>query len=485
MSNLPHRPRFETRDYFVAFALFSFAAYFLLGFRPFERPLVLDPATWDYMSVEVTRGLVPYRDIFLHKTPLTMYVGAIGAAVATALSVEAVLGVHAVFVLLGALGPALLYLVCRASHTGLSVYSAAAAAMFMLAFDQWIVASVEGARPKVVTTVLGLACLLSAQKNRALLAGVFGSLATLCWQPGLCFLLGALAELRSRNGLLRILGGSLIPVVALLGYFAVVSAFDDFFRGAVLFNFHYIDRHSRTLASTVARLWQILRMWNFVEVLLLVPALVGFGFLRGRRPYGLLVAGLVYLALCFVSLQAWPDTILFAAPVAGVVGVGLSALASRLFGTRGQLAIFVVAAALVLSPKSTRLETPITFHEQREAFQALALNLDADDTVLTVSLPEFLLHTDRRSVWPWPYMWFGVDTFAAESVDGGFAGILNRLEREPPQLMLIARRWSGANRQSFEQWAAKRYDKRRVQIYPHTDKPISVYELRRSIPKNR
>jgi hypothetical protein len=56
---------------------------FLFSFDPLSRPLGLDPATWDYMSVEVSRGLIPYRDIFLHKTPLAALLGSTGALAAS------------------------------------------------------------------------------------------------------------------------------------------------------------------------------------------------------------------------------------------------------------------------------------------------------------------------------------------------------------------------------------------------------------------
>jgi hypothetical protein len=139
------------------------------------------------------------------------------------------------------------------------------------------------------------------------------------------------------------------------------------------------------------------------------------------------------------------------------------------------LAIAVAGAAL---PSASRLSPPITYDEQRAAMLDLASSLKPDDTVVAVSLPEFLVHTGRTSRWPWPYMWFDVDRFAARHTPGGFDAILADLERDPPRLILIARRWAGPLRAKFNRWLAERYTRSIVRIYPHEARPILVYRLR-------
>ena len=107
-----------------------------------------------------------------------------------------------------------------------------------------------------------------------------------------------------------------------------------------------------------------------------------------------------------------------------------------------------------------------------------AVLVEKQDRVLVVSLPEFLIHTGRHSVWPWPYLWFGVDRYAAEHTEGGFAGMLSELERSDPALLLICRRWNGPLRRRFDAWALPRYTRQRVWFYPHTVRPMNVYRRR-------
>jgi hypothetical protein len=196
-------------------------------------------------------------------------------------------------------------------------------------------------------------------------------------------------------------------------------------------------------------------------------------------PGALVVAGAVYLAMTFVSFQAWPDTILFGAPLAAVLAAGLTRLLDA--PTRavpgGALAL-AIAAAAAAAPSAARLSPPITYAEQRAAMRALAGTLAPHDTVIAVSVPEFLVHTDRTSRWPWPYMWFDVDRFAARHTPGGFDAILRALEHDPPRLVLIARRWAGPLRAKFNRWLAARYTREVVRIYPHEARAILVYRLR-------
>ena len=61
---------------------------FYLRFDPFGRFVGLDAATWDWMAISLPNGLLPYRDIFLHKTPLAAVIGALGAATAGRLGLD-------------------------------------------------------------------------------------------------------------------------------------------------------------------------------------------------------------------------------------------------------------------------------------------------------------------------------------------------------------------------------------------------------------
>jgi hypothetical protein len=457
------------------------ATCYLLSFHPFSRPVVLDPATWDYMSLALADGRVPYRDVFLHKTPGAMLIGAVGCAVARGMGLAPILGVHAVFIALGALGPALTFLLCR--RHGVTRLVAFAASAWLLGVDQWSLAAIEGARPKVATTALGLLGLLVATR-RPLLGGIFSGAASLCWQPGLVFALGSVVEIcrdralpRDRAATIGWFGaGAALPIIALLTYLASHGALRAFFEQAFVFNLHYVDLHARTPLETVKRVWQLAKQWNAIELTLLPAAVVGFWVSRTSPPVGLTVATVAYAALLFVSVQAWPDTILLAPGIAVALGQGLSGLLGR-GAARIAAAAIVAAAALanLAAPASGRFFPPIDWAEQHAFMLTLAEDLAPRDTVYVVSCPEFLIHTGRHSALPWPYMWFGVDRFAASHTEGGFEGVLQQLASADPKLMIVCRRWSGDLRRRFEEWARDRYRRRVVRFYPHTKRPMVVY----------
>jgi hypothetical protein len=410
-----------------------------------------------------------------------VFLGGAGAAAARALRLAPIGGVHAVFVALGVLASALTFLLCRRQSTPPLVAFAVAA--WLLGIDQWSLAVIEGARPKVATTTLGLAGLLVAGR-RPLLGGAFAGAATLCWQPGLVFALGAMAEIyRSRNEVAdrrRAIGwfcaGTVLPFSVLLAYLAANGALRPFFEQAFLFNLDYIGFHARTPADTVRRLWSLSRHWNATELALLPAAAVGLVAARRFPPLGLTVATTAYASLLFVSVQAWPDTILLAPGLAVVLGQGLSALLERVMPQTVAAAIVAaVALANLAVPGSGRLFPPIDWAAQHRFMRTLAADLEPTDAVYVVSCPEFLIHTGRHSVLPWPYMWFGVDRFAAAHTAGGFEQILRQLADRDPKIMIVCRRWNGDLRRRFEEWARPRYERRAVRFYPHTKRPMMVY----------
>jgi hypothetical protein len=472
----------ESRTTAAAWAVFAGAFLLLLSFDPLGRPVGLDPATWDYMSLALLDGRIPYRDIFLHKTPLAAFIGGLGAFGARALGFSPLDGAHLVFLLLGAAAPAVLLLLVR--HRG-PLAAAIAAAAWMLAVDQWLIASIEGVRPKVATTAFGLACLLAAERGRPATAGVFGGLATLCWQPGLAFPVAALwtllraVEKRRALTTLRFGLGAAAPAVLLLALLASVSALDDFFAQAVGFNLHYIDLHSRPPWNTITHLYQLLLQWNAVELLVVPVSVAALAIRDSPIPRSLVIASVAYFGLMLVNFQSWPDMILIAPMLGTLAGCGLVAAIRGAGGNPAAAGLAIAAGALIAAvPASGRARPPITYGDQAAFIKTITEDLQADDSVLTVGYPELLIHTGRHSVWRWPYMWFGVDRFAAQSAGGNFDSTLAELDRHPPRLMVVARRWSGPLRRAFEVWASERYTRTELRQYPHTVRPIVVYRRR-------
>jgi hypothetical protein len=486
-------PSFRPCDRLTAAAIFATGLGYFASFRPWTRPVLLDAATWDYMAIETARGLVPYRDIFLHKTPGSALLGALGATIGKLLGLEPVLTAHALFLVFGSLAPVLLFLICRHSMPRAMAFAIAIA---LLGYDEWAIAALEGCRPKVATVMLGLASMLAAETGAAFSASLLGGLSVLCWQPGLAFLFGAWTVI-FRDGERRIprwfaiAATSLVPSILLLCWLAAHGALQDFLDQAVLFNLTYISEKARTPLGTLKAFARTIGEWNLADAMLMPAVLAGLWGMRGqatsttvgaqpaRLPLSILVSGAVYTAMAFISYQSWPDAILLGPLVATLIGAGLHALLRLSMAPRAALTMTLLVLMLAALPDDkAKFHPPTTFTAQRERFRSLEEGLGPNDTVIGVSVPEFFLHTGRRNGWKWPYLWFGVDEFAATHHAGGFAGLLKDLERKRPKLMLVGRLWTGPERKRFEEWAAARYDVTSLRIFPHTKRPLRVYRLK-------
>ncbi len=442
------------------------------------------------MSLEIAEGMIPHRDIFVHKTPGAALLGATGAWLAPRLADASPLtGTVAIYLLLGALGPALLYAICRPR---MGIIGALAAAALMVSFDQWPVAVFEVVRPKVAMVTLGLASILAAERKRSLTSGLFATASVLCWQPGLCFAAGSAWALlspiprvgarteddRSRlYALASFLAGATALAFAFLAWLAFAGALADFFSQTVLFNLQYVRLKAITPATTVARLARILSWWDPFEAILAIVAMAALvGSVRGRRhlPPSLIVMGGVYTAMVFASLQGWPDTLPFVPLLAAIITAGFIGLGQwvHLPGllTAALLLSAVWAGAL---PANVRMHPRVDLEAQGRFYRKLAEGIDPGSPVIAISLPEFLIHNGRRSAWKWPYMWNQVDRFAAAAY-GGFDALFQELEHIDPAMIVVGRRWTGQGRRLFESWTKSRYLRQEYQYYPYSW-PIVVY----------
>ncbi len=432
------------------------------------------------MSSALLDGYLPYRDIFLHKTPGAAFLGAAGAWLGAEAGLTRTAGAHLLYLFFGALAPAQLFLLVRRRA---SVGPALLASLLLMGYEQWPLAAIEGVRPKVATVVLGLACLLAGDRRAWRWSGFWGAAAALCWQPGLVFPVAVALAARDRPAAAGVLQGAAILLAVFFAWLVATGTTQAFFADAVVFNLWYVERGLRTPLGTLRRLWRLLGTWDRDLLPLGSAALLGMAIGRRRTPLppALTIAGLCYLGLTFASLQAWPDTILFGPPLAAAMAGGLVPLLER--GPRhlrklGWAACFAGALAAAARPHSDRFRPPTDFSTQGKAVRALLEGVGPDEPILVIGAPEVLIHSGRHNAWPWLYMWFGVDAFAAAKQPGGFDALLASLEPRLPARIFLARRWRGPYRQRFEQWAAQRYERHRVEVFPHTTRPLLVFERR-------
>jgi hypothetical protein len=198
-----------------------------------------DLAIWDYVAQSILRGQVPYRDVVEIKTPASAYLSAIAMAVGRRAGMQDIAAVRLLQVLLVGLLSAVTFLVAEAY---LRNRLAAIIAFLIPLLPDHLVVMIAGTQPKLPMILFGMLSLLLIARDKPLWAGLCSMLSCLCWQPGLMFTGTAvlicsryLTSWRDRRALKAMLG-ALMPLAAMLIYFATVGALSDLWTWTMTFN---------------------------------------------------------------------------------------------------------------------------------------------------------------------------------------------------------------------------------------------------------
>ena len=471
-------------------------------FQFWKQPSVGDRANWDYFAQVLARGGVPYRDVVNIKTPLSAYIGAAAVLAGPRLGLRDIFAIRITFILLAALTAAFAFLVALECFDDLRLALIVAAAM--LTFDTFARFNSGGVQPKTPMVLFGLLTLWATMKSRPFLAGVFGMLSALSWQPGLLFagaaFLGAsryLTNWRDKQALKVFLGAAL-PLAVMLSYFWMTGALRDFY----LWNVHYdlmvfAPRELRPIGGFFERLGKMLsapyRHTRWLFYLSIAGVLIGVwrltprgGVLANAPRHAVIVAPLVYFLFCVIDIQGPVDLIPFIPFVAIFAAVALTFALDRSLNLAARIsprlsrpapaAWLTAGIILLLSWQAVTFAKQFervfpTLNDQQPVVDEIVAQLQPGDKIFVHGRTEVLVLSGLSNANKHFFLDRGNDTYLDQVEPGGFVGWFERLKAERPKIIALDRFEDMRHDVDLQQWADTDY-------VPHFTR-IFVYYVRK------
>ncbi|HKS43489.1 MAG TPA: DolP-mannose mannosyltransferase [Blastocatellia bacterium] len=460
-----------------------------------------DPANWDYFSQVISRGGVPYKDVVNIKTPLSAYIGAAAILISKPFGLRDIYAIRITYTILAALTIAFTFLV--ASYFFESLRIGLLAALIILGVERFPLLSLSGAQPKTPMILFGLIALWAVIKDRPFLAGMFGMLSALSWQPGLLFVgaagLGFSKYLTSWRDLkvAKLLAGAAVPLVLLLTHLWIGGAVKDFYNWCFHYPFNvygpreyttgqgFFDRFSKLIEKPYAsdRIYFYL---SVAGLLLAIAREVTEGIKHGFRAvlqlaprHQIIIAALVYFIFCRIDLQGEQDLIPmlpFVAIFASVLMIysldAVMKLDSRLRGVSSLVLFqrigFVIICAVVLFAGLTSVFSartpPKRLKAQLADAAALAALLEPGDNVFVHGRTEILVLTGLPNSRKYTNLDHGKDNYLNQVEPGGFEGWFEQLKAERPKVISLSRMKGVDHKKELVNWAESEYEGRKGKV---------------------
>jgi hypothetical protein len=497
------------------------AAEYALNYNIFLQAIPHDTTYHIYAAQQMLDGSAIYRDVAIIKAPLADFATAFALLLGRGMGISDIMSAR-LMSLLTAIGT-----VCVTYWAGRVMFRSRAvgllAGLLMAGWDFYGMRSLTGPEPKAFLVLFAMPAFVFIAQKRWLAAGICAALATLSWQPGL--MVAALAVTaamvapwletsrapnaqRSRAGLahvLRVLGGIAIPFGLVALYLGWNNALLPAWNATIGANLtHFQNEQARTPFP------QILRD-NFDEIFLIdarycfsprenwlwLTAAVGFfgivvseietAVRTKRAPVNLertplILYTLGFCAFSLVDFDFCPD--LFPLLPVAALSVGwllwsIARVASVLVTTyiKGispqwiRLGIVGVSTAVIVAVYLLDVRgysvTGVNFEDQQYVVTAAKKYLAPDDTVLTfgdaivpveLHLPNAtkIVHLGSKS---------GLGVLAFEP--GGFQGMIDDLDRNPPKLITLSRENNLDWTKPFYEWLDEHYEP--AEVFPRAN----------------
>ena len=480
------------------------AIIILCQFQFWKLPAKGDRANWGYFAQVIARGGVPYRDVVNIKSPLSAYIGAAAIIAARPFGVREIYATRATFVLLAALTVAFTFLVASlyfdSSRAGLL------SALILMSVYQFARLNSDGIQPKTPMILFGLMSLWAVVKDRPLLAGLFGMLSALSWQPGLLFVGAAglafskyLTSWRDMK-VVRLICGAAIPLLIFLSYLWAAGALKDFYTWCIHFPFSvYAPRDKQTLQMFLDRLALVLdksyqedRLYFYLAGVGVLAVIVrevalaikqGRAWLLNRAPrHQVVVASMVYLIFCRIDMQGEQDLIPLLPFVAIFASVLLvwsldltMSLLARAYSKLSNVIIERIAfAALLLVVFFLSAADAFTFKPPKKTLKAqeadvaeIMSHLGPGDQIFVHGRTEMLVLSGLTNSRKYTNLDHGKDNYLDEVEPGGFDGWFGQLKADRPKVVMISRIDNVDRKKDLLKWVKQDYEriKRRVFTY--------------------
>jgi hypothetical protein len=493
----------DRRLLFVATMLGAAVIYY--QFDLWKQPVRGDRANWEYMAQLISRGGVPYRDAVNIKGPLSAYIGAAAIVATRPFGLRDVYAVRAIYLLLAILTVGFTYLVALEYFK--SYRMAFLAALVMTSFNAFAITNSAGIQAKTPMIIFGLVTLWLIQKDRPFLAGVFGMLSALSWQPGLLFLgvagLGFSRYLTSWRDMkvARLAAGAATPLAVLVLYFGIVGALKDMYLWTIHYNLTvYAPRESRPAADffeyldhMVTEQYKADRFFFYVAAIGLILIIAqqfyravkaGRHYLIDQAPFhAVLIAPLVYFAFCMINVQGDADFLPFLPFVSIFAAVALVTaldravvLVRRLWKSAdirsiqaaGFAAVCLLIFFLNVADAFSFDRKPPTLDDQDADVRAITSQLQPGDKIFVHGTVEILVLSGMTNASKYFFLDRGKDEYLATIEPGGFEGWFDRLKAERPKVVALSRFQVVGRKKDFYDWVDAEYE-------PHKGNAISYY----------
>ena len=477
------------------------AALVYSQFEFWKQPSRGDRANWDYFAQVIARGGVPYRDVVNIKSPLSAYIGAAAIVITRPFGLRDVIAIRITFILLAALTVAFTFLIALDYFNSRRV--ALLSATIMLTFDAFARFNSGGIQPKTAMVLFGLVTLWAIKRNRAFVAGAFGMLSALSWQPGLLFIgaagLGFSRYLTSWRDMkvAKLIAGAAVPLAILLTYFWAAGALKDFYQWNIDFNATvYAPHEMRSLTGFFHRLDELLgnfyrhsRVYFYLAGVGLIIAVVreikrlgqqGRGYVVGSAMHAVMIAPVVYFAFCMLDIQSGPDLIPlvpFVAMFATIVLVyaieQAATLLARVRGVATRPAVqnwMNVALAALIFYRSLSVSVAFerefpTLEDQDVAVAEIVSHLEPGEKIFVYGATEILVLSGLTNASKHFLLDKGKDEYLDQIEPGGFNGWLERLKAERPKIVAFERLHTNEYLQKLEKWVAADYYVLRNEVF--------------------
>ena len=469
--------------------------------RFWTQPSAGDRANWDYFAQVISRGGVPYRDVVNIKSPLSAYISAAAIVLTRPFGIRDVIAIRIAFILLASLTVAFTFLVALEYFDSRRI--ALLAATIMLTFGAFARLNGGGTQPKTPMVLFGLIALWAIAKDKPFIAGLFGMLSALSWQPGLLFV-GAAGLAFSRYltswrdlKVAKLIAGAAIPLTVMLAYFWAAGALREFYIWNIHFNATvYGPNEMRPLSGFVNRIAKMLagtyhtgRFYFYLAVpgLLLVAWRElkqsnrgGLrGFLQSAPRHAMIIATVVYFLFCMIDIQGGADLIPFLPFVSMFAAVALIFLVEQTatFIARkrpaikhaplelwGSAAICALILALAVGDSITK-ERDVTLSDQDARVREIVSQLQPGDKIFVHGQTEILVLSGLTNASKHFLLDRGKDVYLDQVEPGGFSGWLTRLKAERPKIVVLDRLKSLGYLNQLQAWVDNDYEPREDGIF--------------------
>lgn len=458
-----------------------------------KQPSSGDRANWDYFAQVIVRGGVPYKDVVNIKSPLSAYIGAVAIVVTKPFGLRDIFAIRIAFLILSALVAAFTFQLASEYLDSRVGIIAATVMISCVAFSRY---NSGGIQPKTPMILFGLLSLLALKRDRPFLSGLFGMCSALCWQPGLLFVgvafLGFSRYLTNwRDGkLMRLLSGSLLPLIVLILYFWAAGALKSFYLWNVDFPLTvYAPHEARTVSNFFSHLLKLVngpykntRPYFYIALGGLLIAILQEAIRILRSPKGqfasaatshaLIISLLVYFGFCMIDIQGGPDLIPllpFVATFSAFAILFVVDQCAKLWqrvkpglnrGLFDRYAVLVIVVFMIYSDVTVAFYFERAFPtlaDQEAAVQELMRSFRPGDSIFTYGQTELLVLTGMTNASKYFLLDRGKAGYLDQVEPGGFNGWLEELKRQRPRIVAMERLMNDNDLKPLEEWVAEDY----------------------------